>query len=287
MIGLPPISEAPLSFRLLSKLTRNIPPIPHASGLSNRFVKPFFSSLHRNERYRVKVWEDIEMIVDPADCIGGNLAFIPQLFDVWERTEINNFLPQGGVFIDIGANIGAYSLWAARRVGANGRVLAYEAEPMNFSVLMDNIVINGFERIIQAQQIGVADTTESLTLRLNDGSNSGGHSFAPEVHGGQGTPISVACEPLATLIQRADIHRVDFMKLDIEGFEQKVLSRFFADVRIDSPLRPRALLTEMFFASKREPDRLLWSTILEAGYNLYRHSEYNYLFLRRDRERTP
>ena len=277
----------PVSFRLLSKLTRNIPPIPHASGLSNRIVKPLFCSLHHNERYRVEVWDGIEMIVDPADCVGGNLAFIPQLYDVWERAAINKFLPHGGIFIDIGANIGAYSLWAAKRVGPNGRVLAYEAEPKNFSVLMENIVINGFERIIQAQRIGVSDTNESLTLQLNDASNSGGHSFIPEVYGGLGTSIAVACEPLAKLIQRADIDRVDFMKLDIEGFEQKVLSQFFSDVQDDSPLRPRVILTEMYFATKNKPDRLLLSTIEQAGYNLCGRNGYNYLFVRRDIYRTP
>lgn len=161
-------------------------------------------------------------------------------------------------------------------------MLAYEAEPKNFSVLMENIVINGFERIIQAQRIGVSDTTESLTLRSNNGSNSGGHSFMSEVYDGQGTSIAVACEPLAKLVQRADIYHVDFMKLDIEGFEQKVLSQFFADVQVDSPLRPRFILTEMDFGNEKKPDRLLSSTIEQAGYKLYGYNGLNCLFLRHD-----
>lgn len=221
------------------------------------------------------------MIVDPADCIGGNLAFIPQLFDVWERAAVDKFLPRGGVFIDLGANIGAYSLWAAKRVGPTGRVLAYEAEPMNFSVLLENIAINRFERVIQAHRIGVSDTTESLMLQLNDSGNSGGHSFISNVHGERGTSITVGCEPLAKLIAEADIQRVDFMKMDIEGFEQRVLSRFFSDVQVGSPLRPAVILTEMYFGNEKQPDHLLLSTIEQAGYKLHGRKANNYLFVRR------
>jgi FkbM family methyltransferase len=282
MTNLPPVSKPPISFRLLSKLTKIIPAIPHASGLSNRIVKPIFCSLHHEERYCVEAWEGIRMIVDPADCIGGNLAFIPQLFDVWERAAVDKFLPRGGVFIDVGANIGAYSLWAAKRVGPTGRVLAYEAEPMNFSVLQENIAINRLERIIQAHRIGVSDTTESLTLRLNDGGNSGGHSFISSAPSDRVTSITVECKSLAKLIDEANIQRVDFMKMDIEGFEQRVLSQFFSDVQVGSPLRPRVLLTEMYFASKKKPDRLLLSTIEQAGYKLRGYNGYNYLFVRQD-----
>ena len=280
MTGLAAVAETPLSFRILSGLTRRIPPLPHASGISNRVVKPIFCRRHRGERYRIEVWKGIEMIVDPADGIGGNLAFIPQLFDRWERAMIDKHLPRGGVFVDVGANIGAYSLWAASRIGAGGRVLAYEAEPNNFSVLSDNIKINGFEKIITAQQVGVADSAGSLELRLNIDANSGAHSFLSEGEAAEADTISISCEPLATLIEQAGVECVDFMKLDIEGFELRVLERFFADVPVRSPLRPRVMLAEMYYGDER--DRPLISTIEQAGYRLWRNKGLNCLFRRDD-----
>lgn len=220
------------------------------------------------------------MIVDPADCIGGNLAFIPQLFDRWERAMIDKYLPRGGIFVDVGANIGAYSLWAARRTGLGGRVLAYEAEPNNFSVLAENIKINSFEKIVTAQQVGVADSAGSLKLRLNVEANSGGHSFMGDDHCEDAHTVSVACQPLASLIEQAGVDHVDFMKLDIEGFEPRVLSRFFVDIVTHSSLRPRAILTELYYGDER--DRPLISTIEQAGYRLFDSSELNCLFVRED-----
>jgi len=269
--ALSPIAEAPRSFRILSRLTRLIPPLPHASGLSNRIVKPLYCRNHRG-RYRVKVWDGIEMIVDPADTIGGNLAFIPQLCDVWERHAIEKYLPRGGVFVDVGANIGSYSLWAARQVGPHGRILAYEAEPNNFATLIQNIELNGF-RQIAAFQVGVSDKEETLKLRMCAG-NSGGHSFAPDVASPSAAEVEVKCQPLAELV--AHVGRIDFIKLDIEGFEQRVLSRFFGDVAADSPLRPRFILTEMLHG----PVTGLSDTIRQAGYRLIRHAGYNAFFAR-------
>jgi FkbM family methyltransferase len=280
MTSMPPISKVPFSFRLLTGLTRRLPQMPHASGIGNRIAKPLFCRLHRNERYRIDVWDGIEMIVNPSEPLGGYLAFVPQFYDVWERAEIDALLPRGGVFVDIGANIGTYSLWAARRLGSEGRVLAYEVEPTNFSVLVENVRINGFERIVQSRQIGVSDNAESLTLHLND-RNPGGHSLLSEIHDRCAGSITVSCAPLAKLMREADVHRVDVMKIDIEGFEQRVLSQFFADLPPDSPLRPRAMLVEMD-AADNEASRVLLATINKAGYNMQARNEFNCLFFRRD-----
>jgi FkbM family methyltransferase len=271
------VCEPPLSFRLLSALTRMIPAVPHASGISNRIVKPLFCRWHPGDRYRVAVWDDVEMILDPADCIGGNLAFIPQLFDRWERHVIDTYLPRDGVFVDVGANIGAHSLWAAHRVGPEGRVLAYEAEPANFASLKDNIALNRFESIVTPSQVGVADASTTLMLQLNLSGNSGGHSFmAPPDDASDA--LEVACEPLSKLIDNAGVARIDFIKLDIEGFELRVLSRFFDDVPPGSALRPTAILTEMYFGDER--DRPLIAMLDQAGYVLRGSDGLNSLFLK-------
>ena len=184
------------------------------------------------------------------------------------------------MFVDVGANIGAYSLWAASRLGSDGRVLAYEAEPNNFSVLAENITINGFEGIVTAQQVGVADVAGDLELRLNAQENSGAHSFLAEAPDGGAATVRVACERLAALIEQAGVDRVDFMKIDVEGFELRILAQFFADVSAQSPLRPRVILTEMYFGDER--DRPLISTIEQAGYRLAGSKGLNCLFRRGD-----
>lgn len=264
-------TELPGAFRFLSGLTRRIPNFPHASALSNRIAKPLYCWRYRG-RLRVKVWNDIEMYVDPADTIGGNLAFIPQLFDVWERDAIRRHLPRGGVFVDIGANIGSYSLWAARQTGPRGRILSYEAENTNFAFLVENIKLNDCDHI-DAFHVGVSDKAELLKLRLCKG-NSGGHSFEHHPSDASSVEADVECQPLSRLV--ADVDRIDFLKIDIEGFEQRVLSRFFLDIPPRSPLRPKYLLTEILHG----PVSDLVSTIRSAGYKLENCSAHNALFAR-------
>jgi FkbM family methyltransferase len=219
------------------------------------------------------------MIVDPAEGIGGNLAFIPQLYDVWEREALRTRLPEGGTFVDVGANMGAYSLWAARIVGPRGRVLAYEAAPANYERLVENIALNRFSQV-HAFHVGVSDKTETLKLHINPIGNSGGHSFVPGFcPEGSAAEIDVQCEPLAELLARNGLTTVDFMKLDIEGFERRVLSRFFQDVPSGSALRPRHMLAELARVDARGPGSL-WETIVSAGYRPVRQGKANALFER-------
>lgn len=284
MVALPPVLPTPASLRALRALTRRIPPLPHASGISNRVVKPLWCRWHAG-RFQLEIWDGVQMIVDPADSMGGNLAFIPQLVDHWERKMIRQLLPEGGTFVDIGANIGSYSLWAARRVGRSGAVVAFEAEPRNFAALLQNISINDYPQI-RPFQVGVSDKVETLSLRLNPSGNAGGHSFLESVHAGQSPEtVDVRCEPLSSLLGAAGVDHVDWMKLDIEGFEGRVLDRFFQDTPRSSPLRPRHILTE-FFSGDDDGSSALERLITSAGYAVLHHergSGHNVLFERSHR----
>jgi hypothetical protein len=70
------------------------------------------------------------------------------------------------------------------------------------------------------------------------------------------------------------------MKLDIEGFEQRVLSKFFSDIAFSSPLRPRFILTEAIHGPLSD----LWDTIRSAGYSFIGRSAHNALFARTDQK---
>lgn len=187
------------------------------------------------------IWPSIRMWVDPCEVVGGNLAFIPQLYDRWERSMLLESLPSGGVFVDVGSNIGAYALWAASCVGQKGRVLALEADPDNFVILEENVALNQQQGVVFCRWVGVADERQTLRLYKNQSGNRGAHSFMGT---GEGY-VEVQCETLANLVLAAGLDRVDIMKLDIEGFEEKVLSRYFLDVPEQSLLRPRYLLVEI------------------------------------------
>ena len=65
-----------------------------------------------------------------------------------ELSLLPNLLSKGHVFVDIGSNVGAYALSAAKIVGKKGKIIAIEPFPKIFSDLNDNILLNGMEDII-------------------------------------------------------------------------------------------------------------------------------------------
>ena len=233
--------DTPVLLRALTFLTRLLPPFWRVSGVSNRMIKPIWRLLGDGKTHVLPIWNDIVMTIDPCEVVGGNLAFIPQLYDRWERALVGELLPHNGVFVDVGSNIGAYSLWAASFLDSSGRVLALEADPDNYQLLTGNIGLNNKQGIVTTVLGGVADSNQQLRFYKNTKGNKGAHSFA-----GSGNDfIEIQCRPLLDILQSNNIDRVDFMKLDIEGFEEKVLTKFFADTTETSPLRPKYLLVEI------------------------------------------
>lgn len=235
------MNKTPTLLRLLIFLTRLLPPFWRISGISNRLVKPIWCKFSDEQTYTLPIWESILMNVDPCEVVGGNLAFIPQLYDRWERKAIRKHLPGDGVFVDVGSNIGAYSLWAAFLLNNAGRVLAIEADQNNFDLLSENVKLNQKESVITCYLGGVADKTQSLRFYKNESGNSGGNSFL----GNSQNFIEVQCRPLIDILKQNNIAKIDFMKLDIEGFEEKVLLAFFEETSISSALRPAYLLVEI------------------------------------------
>jgi FkbM family methyltransferase len=83
--------------------------------------------------------------------------------------EICGLLPEGGRFLDVGANIGFFSIpvamaWKEKHCNA----LAFEPVPSNFKMLKQNIAINGLEDVVVAEQLGLSRTRGTATITLRD-----------------------------------------------------------------------------------------------------------------------
>src|SRR5262249_32474127 len=128
-------------------------------------------------------------------------------------------LAPGMTALDVGANVGQYTLLAAQRVGPSGRVHAFEPTPHVAAKLRANVRLNGFRNVTVAA-MAVGDNCGEATLYYvdDDGSNN---ILAPE----PGYPTSVKV-PLITLddyLASQGLGKVDVMKMDIEGAELKAL----------------------------------------------------------------
>lgn len=164
----------------------------------------------------------------------------------------------GEVLFDVGANIGIYSIFAAKR---GVKVYAFEPESQNFAILQKNIVLNKLDNC-KAFPICLSDCVKLDTLRLS-GMLAGGscHSFGDDVdfHGDkrefaikQGS-ISLPLEQAAAYLEVPQ-----HIKIDVDGFEHLVLNGA-GDVS-----RFKSILCEM--DSKRE-EHMEWKSHLEwAGF---------------------
>jgi FkbM family methyltransferase len=159
-------------------------------------------------------------------------------YNVEELDFLRTHTPQGGVFVDVGANVGTYALALARHVGARGKVIAIEPHPVTHARLKFNCEASGATqvRLVAA----AAGPTDGELLIATDGDNLG----ASHIVTGQpaGNAHRVAALRLQRILDEAGVSRVDALKIDVEGFEDRVLTGFFKEA--PPALWPRAVVIE-------------------------------------------
>ena len=208
------------------------------------------------------------------------MLFNPQTFDPRELALLSGRVAAARgrpfTFVDVGANIGAYSLHVAAEAGADARVLAIEPQPDIFDRLVVNIRLNGFSTV-KAQACAVAHKGGDVTLFV-DPRNSGESSVKVIATGGAAA-IRVPARTLLDLIQAEGWERVDAAKLDVEGAEDLILDPFLADA-------PDRLLPGLLIL---ENGRRQWQSDLEGqlgrrGYRLLATTRLNLVFERAGRQ---
>ena len=125
----------------------------------------------------------------------------------------------GMTIVDIGANIGLYTVIASHRVGPNGKIFAYEPEKENYAILVKNIRLNQRHNSI-ALQVALSDKIEKRNLYLAE-DNKGHHSFAKD--SSANIPVSVITDTLDHSLEKYGSPIVDIIKMDIEGAEPLAL----------------------------------------------------------------
>lgn len=156
---------------------------------------------------------------DPA--VSGATAF--GIFEPYETELFRNTVQADDTFVDIGANIGYYTIIAAAKVGESGKVIAFEPAPENFAVLTKTIAANNFSNI-RTEKKAVADKDGTLVLNLHE-SNLGKHSLVKDAQDAKGFNTSIEVETVAidSYMAANAISRADIIKMDIEGAESLAL----------------------------------------------------------------
>lgn len=202
--------------RRLRRIARSVPGL---AAVSRRLLRPFLLRRGTAEldypRARIVIRTDTEQIV--------HSRLRPLAKEPWTVSWIERNLRENDVLYDIGANIGAYALIAAKAITGPVRIVAIEPGFANFASLCENIVLNGVGERVTALPIvlgertrlgslNYADVSAGAALHTLDGEGDGGYRQAVLIYG------------LDDLLRTFDLPAPTLVKLDVDGSEAAVLA---------------------------------------------------------------
>jgi len=174
----------------------------------------------------------------------------------------------GDTLMDVGANIGLWAMGAARRVGPEGSVHAFEPVPNNFMRMERNLALNGLKQVT-SRQLALSDSVGHTVFYAATSANSGVGSLTQGDNANR--PIEIDMTTIDNYCETNSISRVDLIKVDVEGAEQLV---FRGAVRLLTSAEAPVImfetdeqLTGRFGSSSRS----IKADLALHGYSFYRY----------------
>jgi FkbM family methyltransferase len=200
-------------------------------------------------------------------------ALLNSNYNIEELEFLRAHTPKGGVFVDVGANVGTYAMPMARHVDERGTVIAIEPHPVTHARLAFN---KSASRFTQVKLVAAAAGASDGELMIEtDGDNLGAsHIVSGDV---SAKAIKVPSLRLQRILEEAGVSHVDALKIDVEGYEDRALMPFFGEA--PPSLWPRAVVIEhlsknewladcigdMFARGYREAGKTRSNTLLLRG----------------------
>ena len=174
---------------------------------------------------------NLKLHIDRCRAMGSAL-FWTGFHEFREFQFLHRYLKPEMVFVDVGANLGEYTLFAAKRLAA-GKVLAFEPLSSMRSVLEENIRLNDFKNI-RVFPFGLSSEEETLTIHEFEDVHEGLATFFPGSRKSKSS-VAVPLRRLDDILLNENPGRVDVVKIDIEGGELKALQGCRSTIEVYGP----------------------------------------------------
>lgn len=197
----------------------------------------------------------------------GQYVYLTGTYEPPTARIISALLRPGDRFADIGANSGFFTMLAASRVGATGKVISFEPVPSMRARLLDNVRLNGFTNV-ETHDVALSDHCDTLTFYVGPEGHKGVSSL--RVIDNPGAQLQVKTMPLDAMAD--PLGRLRLAKIDVEGAEQKVLMGM---QHITEEHRPFLLIeiTDAFLRAMGDDAVSLAEGLTTKGYLMYAITE--------------
>ena len=196
---------------LIKKLTKGY-------GLSNyRPIKAIMKNAEKKIKTDFAYVQGSKMFLDPTDSLRLS---IDGVYGILDTETIKNQISKNEIAIDVGANIGYYTLLFSKLVGSNGKVFAFEPEHNNYCLLKKNITTNNYSNIISEEK-AVSDTSGDVNLYLAEDGIVGHRIYNSKKFNKSVKVQKIVLDDYFSKLQLLD--KINFVKIDVEGFEFGVL----------------------------------------------------------------
>ncbi len=185
---------------------------------------------------------------------------------------LNKYLKDGMTYVDVGANIGVYTLFAAKRVG-RGKVFAFEPQPKTFNRLIENIQLSKLKNII-AEQAAVGEKEGEIEIVTNDKYSSVSYTK----HINSDSAALNRCKIIKLDAYFEALNHIDYLKIDVEGFEFYVLKGAEQMLKTKIPSIIQLELIEKFQNRSGSSIKMICQLLNSLGY-IFFHLQENLLKL--------
>tara|TARA_B110000438_G_scaffold155886_1_gene149572 strand:+ start:1420 stop:2289 length:870 start_codon:yes stop_codon:yes gene_type:complete len=183
----------------------------------NPIIKKILKNLEKSLKTEFSIIQGSKMYLDPGDSLDLSINGV---YGELDTKIIRDNIKEGDIVIDIGANIGYFTLIFAQLAGTTGKVFAFEPEPKNFELLQKNVKVNDYSNTIN-ENYAVSDSNGNVSLFLAKNGIVGHRISNFDINLNSILVKKITLDDYFTKLNLID--KINFVKIDVEGFEFGVL----------------------------------------------------------------
>ncbi len=219
---------------MLAAFTRGLPDVRGKATVGWRIMDRLERRGRLTGQWSVSLRDGTRYVLPRQSLMAWILAFHGS-YDVPARELVSSYIERGTLVLDVGASLGLWTVDLGRRAEACGaKVWAIEPHPNNHRWLRGNVAINDLESTVVIHETALGDAMGSVVMDIGEaGAAGGGGNAAVAISERPGAGVTV---PVVTLDSIPRSARVSVIKLDVEGYEIRVLRGAAKLIATDRPV---------------------------------------------------